>query len=309
MLSVGCKSGSGADPHLSAAPESAPSNTESSAQSVSPSAESRPASPSPQSQPTAESGELVTVQITERLSAGAVEVLLSDSGLTLERQAIWFDGQPATAWRVRVGLPGLSRVASADVITEFSAFHPRDDGPWATINGGFYDRDLTPMGLVVSDGHERSTLRPGGGSGVFLETSDGPRIVHRSEPTTGATQALQSIDRLVDAGASVVNSTNERRAARSAVVVGSDSLWLVLVAADASVRSVPDGIWLRWTSRRGLPLYAFATYLVFATDAVTALNLDGGPSSSLTVRAAGQMFRVIGERGTINALQMRPAAF
>jgi len=238
---------------------------------------------------------------------GNPEVLLEDSGLILERQPLSFDDQPATAWRVRVDLPGNSRVAHADELAEFSTFHPEDDGPWATINGGFYDRALAPMGLVVSDGNESSALRSGGGSGIFLETSNGPQIVHRTAPIVGATQALQSIDRLVNEGASVVGSRDERKATRSAVVVGTESLWVGLVAADAAARSVPDGIWLRWTGRRGLPLYAFADYLVSATDAVTALNLDGGASSSLTVRAAGQTFRVIGERGTVNAIQIRPA--
>ncbi|MBN1944544.1 MAG: phosphodiester glycosidase family protein [Bradymonadales bacterium] len=235
------------------------------------------------------------------------EILIESEGLLLEWQRWSFGVFQGQAFRVRVELPGLSRVAGAPEVADFSTFLPDDDGPWAVINGGFYDQNGSAMGLVISDGLELSPYRRGGGSGIFQVEPDRPRIIHRSAWSPGPTQALQSIDRIVDEGENLVRRRMARAAARSAVVVGSRYLWLVVLAGDASIVETADGITLSHTSWSGLPLWAFADYLVATTDAIAALNLDGGVSTQLAVQAGGRAFRVRGERKTINALIVRPS--
>ncbi|MCK6503623.1 phosphodiester glycosidase family protein [Myxococcota bacterium] len=236
----------------------------------------------------------------------APQVILQGEGLVLEQQAWRFQGQAGTAWRVRVPLPGAARVQASEEVVAFTELLPTDDGPWAAINGGFYEDGA--MGLVVSDGVEHTGLSRRGGSGVFAWSPAGPQVLHRDRWAAGPPQALQSIDRLVDAGRNLVKAREGAPlAARSAVVVGSDALWLVALAGHDSIAGLwVDGVQLRGTSGRGLPLWAFADYLVDELGAVQALNLDGAISTQLAVQVPGQRFAVRGEAGTINAVVLRP---
>ncbi len=238
-------------------------------------------------------------------------LLFQSEGLRLEQQGWRWGDASGQAWRVSVPLPGRAEVEASDSVTAFAALLPGDPGPWATINGGFYERGA--MGLVVSDGAEHSPLSRRGGSGVFSWSADsGPRIQHRSDWTAGAPQALQSIDRLVDAGHSLVKQRpTARSAARSAVAISSDRLWLVALADDASIEPLPRAggaelVQLHDTVVIGLPLWAFADYLIDAVGAEQALNLDGAVSTQLVVQTPDRRFEVLGERGTINSLTIRP---
>ncbi|NOY26600.1 MAG: phosphodiester glycosidase family protein [Oligoflexia bacterium] len=253
--------------------------------------------------------------VLAELEVDPPRVLWEDHGLVLEQQA-WRLGQDSgQAWRVHVARPGVAQVRAASGVTPFAELVPTDPGPWAAINGGFYE--FGPMGLVVSDGEVRKPLSVRGGSGVFAWSKElGPSIVHRSAYVPGATQAVQSIDRLVDQGRRLVKRREgARAAARSAVAISKDGLWLVALADDDSI--VPlvsdtggpkvEGAQLRATVARGLPLWAFADYLRTAVGAQTALNLDGAISTQLTVVGAEHRFEIRGERGTINAVVIRPA--
>ena len=244
----------------------------------------------------------------EALHTSPVEPLWSEGGLTVERQAWQLGADAGVAWRARVPLPGDAKMAYLGGVEDFPAFLPIDAGPWAAINGGFYDAMRDAMGLVVTAGEERVALTTSGGSGVFSFGPQGPRVVHRDAWQPGDPEALQSIDRLVDAGTSLVKRRSSNRAARSAVVVGREALWLVALAADASITPTDGGVRLRDTVGEGLPLWAFADYLLQSTDVVAALNLDGAISTSFAAAAGEHRFTVEGERGTINAVVIRPAA-
>ena len=244
------------------------------------------------------------------------QVLLQADGLVLEQQSWRLGEAHGKAWRVHVPLPGRVQVRPSPTggVVPFSDLLPTDAGPWAALNGGFYERG--PMGLVVSDGIEVSPLSSRGGSGVFSWGPAGPAVVHRTAWHAGAPQALQSIDRLVDAGKSLVKRKEAARsAARSAVAISDGQLWLVALADDDSIDPLPGGagpgeggVQLHDTVVIGLPLWIFADYLVDQLGARSALNLDGAISTQLLVRTPGHSFEVRGENGTIDSVVIRPPA-
>jgi len=241
-----------------------------------------------------------------RVELQPATTLRSEGGLLLEQQP-WTRGEVhGVAWRASVSLPGHPTISPSDGVVEFAALTPSEDGPWAAINGGFYDPGGKAMGLVVSGGVERSSLVRGGGSGVFLVGPTGPRVIHRDAWVPGPGEALQSIDRLIDDGKILVKKRDGPLAARSAVAIGRGRLWLIALAEDDSVEALPDGARLRHTAGHGLSLGDFADYVLRTTGAVEALNLDGAVSTQLAARTAEGVYRVRGELGTINAVVIRP---
>lgn len=240
------------------------------------------------------------------LTVGPAVVKLDSGGLRLEEQTWTLGPDAGLAWRASVALPGHAVITALDEVGGFETLLPSDPGPWAAINGGFYDTDARAMGLVVSGGVERHSLQGNGGSGVFFVGPTGPRVVKRDQWQPGPAEALQSIDRLIDQGASLVAKLDGKKAARSAVVVGETRLWLVALADGPGVETIAEGVQLDDTIAHGLSLGRFAEYLIQTTDAVEALNLDGAVSTQLAVRTPDGRFEVRGERGTINAVVLRP---
>lgn len=226
-------------------------------------------------------------------------VIAEGGGLELH-QLLW---SAATATGV-MWAAKLPRSAAIDVVP---SERPRPlselvkaSGSWAAVDGGFYDDG--PMGLVVSEGVEHHAWSRGGGSGILV----GPRaaILPRDQWKPGPTEALQSIDRLVEGGRSLVQQPGPRDA-RAAVALGS-ALWLVVAVDDDSVQPGPDGIQLRRTSGRGPTLAELAELLVLGLGAEQALNLDGAVSTQMIVSLPDWRWVVRGELGTINAVLARP---
>lgn len=230
------------------------------------------------------------------------------------REAAWSEGDDAgPAWLV--GVPRAAakvEVRPSAVVAPFAELVPQDAGPWAAINGGFYDDQGAAMGLVVAGGRSWSEFRKGGGSGVLAAAAGQLRIVHRDEWQPSAVpsavdHALQSIDRLVDEGQNLVKPRpGAPRAARSAVALAADRVWLVVAVSDDSVEIDGEDVQLKATSGHGMTLHGFADFIVEHTGATQALNLDGAVSTQLAIRDGDRRFEVRGELGTINALVMRP---
>lgn len=185
--------------------------------------------------------------------------------------------------------------------------------PFAAIPGGFFDDDTgRPMGLVRREGENRSPLGERGGDGIFLIQAGEPQIVNVSTYTESAavSDALQSVDPVVQAGRSLVaDNTVYRRAARSAVVIDAEEVVHFVIAFDD--RSIAeehdnhielnnDAAWL------GPTLAEWGDILVLHPQicAQTALGLDAGNSLGLIVRTNEGSIRVEGSRGTMNALVM-----
>lgn len=242
------------------------------------------------------------------VQVGPLEILASQDGLIIERQRWRFSNATGVAWRARTALPGRIRVVGADAVSPFDDLLPRDVGPWVAINGGFYDENGQPMGLVVSDGITQSAFRRGGGSGIFQVVEGEPRVIHHSEYETGSTQALQSIDRIIGDGRVLVNQRPEARAAaRAAIAISETELFFIVLAQDEGVVGGRDDVRIRVPSGIGMPLWAFTEYVALTTDAREALNLDGALSAQIAARVEGRNIRVRGVGGTINAVIMRPS--
>ncbi len=228
-------------------------------------------------------------------------VLQNEGDLQLEEVTWRVGSETGKAWLASWPAEVRLRIAASETVVPFRDLLPTE-GTWAAINGGFYESDRA-MGLVVSGGAQVMPLSPRGGSGVIAGTPTGFDIIHRDAWAPGAANALQSIDRLVDGGTNLVAARQAAtRTARSAVALGGGRSWLVALAGDRSIRRSPHGGFrLEATTGSGMSLHDFANFLISATQAEKALNLDGAVSTQLAVHGR-RRFEVIGERGTINAV-------
>lgn len=221
--------------------------------------------------------------------------------------------------------PRFEVIPSASIQTDL-AFAVPATGDFAAINGGFYDANENAMGFVRHQAKTFQTVRRGGGSGVIVQTPDGARLLHRSDPMPPkATEGLQSIDRLVVGGMSVVGAkASLERDARSAVMIDADNaVSLVAVVADAAeatpttLKPKNPGRPIRLRTRlnersstTGVSLAEFAKLLsqppmAKGLGALSALNLDGGYSTSFFAHVEGDRFRIEPYRATINAIRLR----
>jgi uncharacterized protein YigE (DUF2233 family) len=144
-------------------------------------------------------------------------------------------------------------------------------GALAVINGGYFDKEDHPLGLIIADGVHSSPLRQTDW-GVLLIRDNRARIVHTKEcgSLDGVRQALQCGPRLVAAGKplKLKPSMAEPRSA-----VGIDGQGRLLLVA---------------TSKGGLRLDELAALLARSEadgglGCQSATNLDGGPSTQLSI--------------------------
>jgi hypothetical protein len=200
---------------------------------------------------------------------GAPVLLEEAHGVSVE-EVRWSWGA-TDGWALVARLPRDAElvVKPADEVTSVDLIHALGDHG-ALVNGGFYDSG--PMGLVRHDGTTVHDLTPTGGSGVLFWSPGSPvRIVHRDTWAREGTEALQSIDRLVADGRSMVRTrADARAAARTGVAVTPEAVLLVVAAASSS--AAPEGRTrlLRAAEDEGLPLWGFADLLVHlgATEAL-----------------------------------------
>jgi hypothetical protein len=185
--------------------------------------------------------------------------------------------------------------------------------PYAAIDGGFYDTDGEPMGLVRTGARDVHALAPNGGSGVLVIDGGAPRIVAQSEyrEASSITDALQSIDRIVVDGRSVVSpNASQRRAARSAVAIDGDgTLHLMIAFDDRAIEHEEEALIELGAESTGTgPTLAEMAEIAMAppdeggVSARDALGMDGGFSTSLTVKSDTRAMRILAYRATINAV-------
>lgn len=205
-------------------------------------------------------------------------------------------GVAADAVRVRLDDASLevvdARTADEDRATA-SGLRARRPGAVAAVNGGFFDEAGKPMGLVLARGRITNTLRRADW-GVFWVGGDRAGIMHTTDWRDGkpayALEALQAGPRLVVARTPV--KLKPQVARRTVVCVKSPKEVVLLVTEAIDARPLAE--WLAREERRG------------GLGCVDALNLDGGPSSQLSVQAGNRSLEVRGGWPVPNGLVVVP---
>lgn len=262
------------------------------------------AEPQPPSEPAApvERERYAPASAGSELLLAEPTTLAESSGVTLTEHRWRFRGEDGWAWVARFPRDAPLTIEPSDEVKPLAAFRAPREGE-VVINGGFYDDGA--MGLVRHEGVDVSPLRPGGGSGIVYGGDTPIDVVHRDSWTGQGSEALQSIDRLVHDGESLVKAREDApSAARAAVAVREDAVLLVVAASsDETVQKGPGQRDLRAAEDEGLPLWTFADLLV-ALGAERALNMDGGISVELRRRVDERNFVITGGPGTINAVRV-----
>jgi hypothetical protein len=140
-------------------------------------------------------------------------------------------------------------------------------GGLAAINGGFFNPDGSPLGLVITGGEVRGSFN----SASFLGTGilDGKNVTLSSRQNyKRSTELLQTGPRLVWAGESLtgLSSTNERP--RSLMIWDGKNHFGLVHANTATLKGLSNNL-------KSQPLSGF--------DIKYAVNLDGGTSCDLWV--------------------------
>ena len=143
------------------------------------------------------------------------------------------------------------------------------------VNGGYFEPDFTPVGLVISEGKTRQKFKKAKIlSGIVATSPNGSLSIFRSarfNPQPGTyREAIQCGPMLVENSAPVPGLNAEKHARRTAVATGPANqaallyLTSVTLADAAEILALPKilGTW----------------------HPATALNLDGGSSSALWAR-------------------------
>jgi uncharacterized protein YigE (DUF2233 family) len=152
----------------------------------------------------------------------------------------------------------------------------------AATNGGFFESDAGPSGLLVSHGRRMGAFDARGGSGVFIVSEKRARLV-AADPAAAMMQGdlvLQCGPRLIEPDGSIgIRSDDGKRASRTVACIRDGGREVDLVLA-----------WTRNSDRDGPGLFEMARWLrepVVQGDASgceAALNLDGGPSTGVVLR-------------------------
>lgn len=162
---------------------------------------------------------------------------------------------------------------------------------YVVVNGGFFDENTRPLGLVVGDGKETSRLRKVD-QGLFLISMGRPLIQHaRDALPTPIETALQSGPRLVVDGRPLQLKPQVSR--RTCVCLPGDGTVIIVVFPTAvSLSELADKL-VAPPAEGGLGCW-------------NALNLDGGPSTQLSVATPTLTIDVEGGWGVPNGLAILP---
>jgi uncharacterized protein YigE (DUF2233 family) len=149
----------------------------------------------------------------------------------------------------------------------------RQAGAIAGVNGGYFQPDFTPLGLVITDGRRmgqftRSSLV----SGMVRVIQGRPALVWNSESSCAeaASDLLQAGPRLLSGGQPITGLNASKTAARSFVATDGENGWLIGVTSSVSLH--------------GLAELLATPGLVSGLRLDRALNLDGGRSTAFFAR-------------------------
>ena len=237
----------------------------------------------------------------EVVSVDAGLILAESGGLRLVEHTWTLGASQGWLWVATMPRDAALTIHPSASVRKLATFPPAAEGE-VLLNGGFYDNGA--MGLVAHEGTTHTARSPGGGSGILYADGGPMDVVHRDAWGGSAQEGVQSIDRIVDGGASVVTKRpNVPRTSRVAVAVREDAVMAIVAGGEPSTQRKERQMHLGASEHDGLPLWAFADAVV-ALGAERALNLDGGISTEATVQVGGQVYTVTGGVGTINAVRL-----
>jgi uncharacterized protein YigE (DUF2233 family) len=147
----------------------------------------------------------------------------------------------------------------------------------AGVNGGYFQPDLTPVGLLISQGKlvhplQRAKLL----SGVFFVRKQRPALVRAQHfsNTAGITDAIQCGPFLVEAGGTVSGLNNKRSAPRTFVFLTRTGNWGIGICRSVTLAELSEILTI--------------TDLLPTGPVATALNLDGGSSTGFYLARSDQ---------------------
>jgi uncharacterized protein YigE (DUF2233 family) len=147
----------------------------------------------------------------------------------------------------------------------------------AGVNGGYFQPDLTPVGLLISQGKlvhplERAKLL----SGVFFVREQRPALVRvqHFSGTVGISDAIQCGPFLVESDDIVSGLNNRRSAPRTFVFLTRGGNWGVGICRSVTLAELSEILTI--------------PYLLPNGPIATALNLDGGSSTGFYLARGDQ---------------------
>ena len=185
---------------------------------------------------------------------------------TMELKLVFFDSSQCTLHVASQPSKGA---------TSSLADAARSAGALAGCNGGFFTKEFTPLGLMISSGKRTGVFEKGSLlTGVLLVKKGRPLLLWRDEFTDSASisELLQAGPRLVSNGAAIKGLQGGRPRARTFVMTDSAGHWALGLCMYASLADTAE------------VLCAKKIITEFVVD--RALNLDGGSSSGLWMRDA-----------------------
>jgi exopolysaccharide biosynthesis protein len=147
-------------------------------------------------------------------------------------------------------------------------------GGLAGINGGYFEANLDPIGLLISNGHVVHKIQKAKIlSGIFYVKNGRPFLARMREfpGTEGIQEAIQCGPFLVDGGRAVSGLDDRRTAARTFIVSCGASVWGCGICRSVTLKEMGD-------------ILAEVT-LIPERHSSRALNFDGGSSSTFYARA------------------------
>jgi exopolysaccharide biosynthesis protein len=156
----------------------------------------------------------------------------------------------------------------------------RERGALAGVNGGYFQPDRTPLGLMIADG---KTIHPLEQSkiltGVLAITPHGSSLLRNAEfrPGHSLREALQAGPFLVDHGQAVGGLNGVRRAERTVLLADRRGVAALLTTGPVTLAELASLL-----AEPGL---------VGGLEIDRALNLDGGSSTALWVKGEPPLSR------------------
>jgi exopolysaccharide biosynthesis protein len=168
-------------------------------------------------------------------------------------------------------------------------------GSFAGINGGYFESNLDPIGLLVSNGRVvHPTQKAKLLSGIFFVLIGQPVLTRTFEfpGTKGIQQAIQCGPFLVDGGRTVDGLNNLRVAPRTFVFTCGPTVWGFGICRSVTLKEMGD-------------ILAHAN-VVREHRIIRALNFDGGSSTALYLRLDGRAIFSEGRSVVSNYLVVQP---